>query len=344
MVNVFIIHSGKDFNYVKETLEPFLKGEKDINNNDIKSPNNSNILTLESGSKSSWKIEAKKKIKMSQVVIVLLGEDSNLETKVKTMGYEVKIAVKYNKQIMILNPLNVKLPSFLYRVDKFTKLDQPISKEETLASIKKRIDDYSNGYYDIFSKNIVKEEDRDKYNNDLIEQYKIFQKTSEDLVARRQNVNSFYITVNSAIVAVTGLVIGLVDMPIKLYVAIAMCILGFILDLSWIKILDAYGTLNSAKMKVISLMEKNLPVAAYDVEWKVMSDKLNNKKYVSFTNSEKRIPIIFFAIYMICCIVLVVLLIKFYCFDVNVGGNDVNPVSNSIIYNHIFTNLIFNFK
>ena len=52
-------------------------------------------------------------------------------------------------------------------------------------------------------------------------------------------------------------------------------------------------------MKVISLIEEKMPVALYDVEWQVMSDKLNNKKYVSFTNSEKRIPKIFLIVYVL---------------------------------------------
>ena len=309
MVNVFIIHSGKDYEYVKTMVEPYLMGKLEASNNEC----NANILTLESGKEAKWKKDAKKKIKMAQVVIVLIGEDSNQKNKIGTMGFEVDIAVKYNKQIMILNPNNNDIPSFLFRIDRFTKMNQLIAPVAELKDIKKRIDDYANGYYDIFSKE-VNIENIDKYNSDLIEQYKIFQKTSEDLVQRRQNVNSFYISVNSAICAVTGIVMGIVDMPIKLYVALFMCILGIILDASWINMLEAYGTLNAAKMKVISLMEKNLPISAYDVEWQVMSDKLNNKKYVSFTNSEKRIPKIFFVVYFACIAVVVFLLIKHYFF------------------------------
>ena len=56
-------------------------------------------------------------------------------------------------------------------------------------------------------------------------------------------------------------------------------------------------------MKVISLLEKQLPIALYDSEWKIMNDKLTNKKYTSFTDSEKKIPKTFGVVY---CIVLVV--------------------------------------
>ena len=37
-----------------------------------------------------------------------------------------------------------------------------------------------------------------------------------------------------------------------------------------------------------------------------MSDKLNNKKYVSFTSSEKRIPKLFAAVYSIIIIAIIV--------------------------------------
>ena len=301
MVNVFIIHSGSDYDYVKNTIEPYLMGKIDENRNAVNRECNANILTLKSGSKSNWKKDALKRIKMAQVVIVVIGVDSNDVSKVKTMGWEVKQSLKKNKQIMIVSPNGYDPPDYLYHIDRFTNQNQLIAKLQTIEEIKKRIDDFSKGYYNIFSQKYSDMETEDKlsHKNELIDQYKLFQKSSEDLVSRRQTVNSFYVSVNSAMVALMGIVMGLIEMPAKFYVLIFMCITGIILDISWIHILDAYGTLNGAKMKVIKLMEEQLPVALYDVEWRVMSDKLNNKKYVSFTSSEKRIPKLFAIVYVL---------------------------------------------
>ena len=193
-------------------------------------------------------------------------------------------------------------------------MEEPVASEKTLELIKKRIDDYSNGYYDIFSNKYdqLPEERKENYYDDYIEQYKMFQKSSEDLVNRRQSVNSFYITVNSAISTLTGIFIGLLNMPAKLYVIMLMSLIGIFLVLSWLRLLDSYGKLNSAKIKVLTLIEKNLPVSLYDVEWQIMSDKLNNKKYVSFTSSEKRIPLFFLIIYSIALVASIVLLIINY--------------------------------
>ena len=306
MVNVFIVHSGKDYDYVKDTVEPFLMGLEDENGKPANRGGSANILTLESGENSSrnkdaWKKDARKLIKMAQVVIVVIGDDSTDFEKAQTMGWEIDQAVKFNKQIMILNPADFDIPSYLYKPDRFTQQNQPIAPQMELSQIKERIDNFARGYYNIFSSRYQRMDDDAKVSrkNELMDQYKLFQKSSEDLVARRQSVNSFYLSVNSALVALVGIVMGVVAMPAKLWVILFMSLTGIIMDISWINILDAYGTLNAAKMKVINLMEEQLPVALYDAEWRVMSDKLNNKRYVSFTDSEKRIPRIFAALHTV---------------------------------------------
>ena len=299
MVNIFIIHSGRDYKYVKEKIEPYLMGMIDDEGKPADLENNANILTLESGKKTRWKKNALKQIRMAQVVIVVVGADASDPGKIATMGWEVKQASRYNKQIMIINPDGHDLPEYLIQPDRFTQQKQPVARQQTLREIKQRIDNFAKGYYNIFSQGYenMNESERSSHKGELLDQYKMFQKTSEDLVARRQSVSSFYISVNSALVALLGIVLGLVEMPTKIYVMAFMCLTGVILDISWMGILDAYGTLNAAKLKVINLMEEQLPVALYATEWRVMSDKLNNKKYVSFTNSEKRIPKIFAGVY-----------------------------------------------
>ena len=296
MINVFMIHSGRDYDMVKDVIEPYLRGT------DADSPGaytNCNILTLESGVESSWKKDAMNKIKMSHAVIVVIGEDACKPSKKDTRGWEVERAVKYNKLVMLYNPGNYEIPDYLMITDRFTKQKRLVAPVMTLEEIKQRIDDYVNGYYPIFSSTYAElpSENRSQRKGELVDQYKMFQKTSEDLVARRQSVNSFYISVNSALTGLLGVAFGVFDDSVKMIVAAFMCVAGIILDISWINILEAYGTLNAAKMKVIKLLEEQLPVMLYDAEWRIMSDKLNNKKYVSFTDSEKRIPKLFLCLY-----------------------------------------------
>ena len=142
----------------------------------------------------------------------------------------------------------------------------------------------------------------------LFEQYKLFLQTSETLVQRRQNVNSFYITANTILVSLCGTVVAIyIVLKFKIMIIIAFAIVGIALSLSWINMLISYGNLNSSKMKIISVLEKNLPASLFDAEWEVLTDKLNNKRYISFTDSEKKIPQLFLVLYT------VIIIIAFVC-------------------------------
>lgn len=297
MVNVYIVHSGKDYEYVKNKVEPYLTGKINESGHVINGENNANILTLKSGIPSRWKKQALKQIKMAKMVIVLIGADSC--NKTETMGWKVHKAFKLNKQIFVLNPQKYTIPDFLSQLDQFSKQKRLIAEQRTIKEIKERIDNFAHGYYRIFSQfyEEMQEEERISYKSALLDQYKMFQKSSEDLVSRRQSVNSFYISVSSTMVALMGLAMGVIQSNMKIYIMLFMCAVAIILGISWLNILDSYGTLNSAKMKVINLIEEQLPMVLYDAEWRVMSDKLNSKRYVSFTESEKRIPKIFMAIH-----------------------------------------------
>ena len=162
------------------------------------------------------------------------------------------------------------------------------------------IEQYSSGDYGLFNGKV---EELDQ--QILLEQYKLFLQTSEELVKRRQTVNSFYISISSALVAIMGVLFALEFVRLaKLVVGIAFCIIGIILSVSWSKMLTCYGNLNSSKMKIISRIEKKLPLSLFDAEWAALSDKLNKKKYVSFTESEQKIPFIFGVVYIIAILVL----------------------------------------
>lgn len=300
MVNIYIIHSGSDYAMIKQKIEPFLEGKVSEDGSALNPPWNgkARILTLGNVG-SSWKLAAKRKIRDAQSVIFILGADADNKNKAGTIGWEIRQALKYNKSIM-LHKLDesYEIPEYFMVKDQFTKTWHPISPDMSLGKIKKRIDDFDNGEYEIFSK-LYQDKDAPDCKEMIFEQYKIYQRTSEDLVERRQHVNSFYQTVNSALITFMGAFISFAGLSSSFLIILISSIAGIILDISWINILESYGRLNSAKMKVLSLLERNLPVELYQVEWEIMSDKLNNKKYVSFTDSEKRIPKIFFAVYLI---------------------------------------------
>lgn len=149
----------------------------------------------------------------------------------------------------------------------------------------------------------------------LLDQYKLFSTTAENLINRRQNANSFYISANTAIITIGGTIFALGsdgDLIWKLIVVLALTIPGVLLNISWKNILQAYYINNQAKMRILSLIEKKLSVSLYDAEWKVMKSKFSKNKYISFTDSEKALPKIFIVFYIGVAIACVIGLIVIY--------------------------------
>ncbi len=64
MIKEFIIHSGNDYYYVKDFVEPFLEGKVDIEGNETANPKLSKVSLLSLESKERiWKNKALRKIK-----------------------------------------------------------------------------------------------------------------------------------------------------------------------------------------------------------------------------------------------------------------------------------------
>ena len=283
-MDIFIIHSGCDKAKVDEIILNIKKTAFSFN-----------ALVLGNGGKL-WKNGAKKKIKKAQMIVFFVGEESHLSPNI---DWEIQTAIKFKKPIYTVKlHESYIINKSLQTVNDFSEEREYYSTDITLEGIEKVIKDYDSGNYKVFNQSV------DSLDKDiLLEQYKLFLQTSEDLVARRQNANNFYISVNSALMGVWGMIWALNILPLyKFFIGLLISMVGVILSLSWIKLLSSYGNLNGSKMKIISYIEKQLPVSLYDAEWEALSDRLNKKKYVSFTDSEKRIPILFIAVY-ICALI-----------------------------------------
>ena len=297
-MKIFIIHQGSDYERVKPIIE------------DIYSKTHADILIL-NGSKSTakgdaWKKEAKEKIKVCDVVVYILGADSHNNKNIK---FELEIAKKYHKEILLirLNPeANDLVNDCLYTIDKYMSSTvgsskKPLFKELTVDDLTKFIK-YGYGF-DISDK--LDDTFEPKRTCEIIEQYKKYLDTSEQLLTRRQNTSNFYTTLNTSILGVASTISGIIfgldslqnNTTIALVIFIIISLLGFLLCFNWLSLLESYGKLNSSKIRVITEIEKRLPINIYDTEWKVMSEKLGGNKYQSFTSLEKRIPLIFMLIY-----------------------------------------------
>jgi DNA-dependent RNA polymerase auxiliary subunit epsilon len=308
-MDVFVIHSGDDRTVVSEKLTELRREAHCFNPLLLKSGNAAKkdkktekiIKEKQNGTEHKkkhrleipfWKIDARKKIKKANFIIFFVGKNSHSS---KYIDWEIRTAIKLSKPIYAvkLNNQN-ELNASIHTVDSFSGEKKPYCEFISFDDLQRRIKEYEKGSYKVFNQSV---ENIDKPL--LLEQYKLFLQTSEDLVSRRQNVNNFYISINSALMAAFGIILALNIQPLyKSIAGVLLAAVGIILSISWIKLLASYGDLNSSKMKIISYIERQLPASLYDAEWAALSDKLNKRKYVSFTNSEKRVPILFIVVYI----------------------------------------------
>lgn len=145
----------------------------------------------------------------------------------------------------------------------------------------------------------------DNYQNHLLEQYKLYVEMADRISARRVQINSFYISLLSGLLAVIS-VFGNKELFSKFqntklqYITLfLMGLLGLILCWVWHSNIGSYKQLNSAKFKVISEIEKDMPFSPYEREWEILKKDREYKIYVEQTLIEKYIPFLLAIPYLI---------------------------------------------
>ncbi len=133
-----------------------------------------------------------------------------------------------------------------------------------------------------------------------LELYKLAVEMADRISARRALANTFFLTVNTGLVALLG------GRNLRWYVAAA----GIMFALAWWWLLQSYRKLNAAKFEVINAIEPRLPFQLFSDEW----DRLKTKKaplklwpprnmwawlngYHELGTAERIVPLAFAAIY-----------------------------------------------
>lgn len=139
----------------------------------------------------------------------------------------------------------------------------------------------------------------DDYRAHIIEQYKLYVALADKISERRQTANTFFLTINSAIIS--GLAVGFgKDFAFtRQYWLWIGASLGILLCMSWVVMIRSYKQLNSAKFLVVHALEAYLPVRPYDAEWSALGRGKINKLYRPFTHIEQLIPIFFVVFYLV---------------------------------------------
>lgn len=137
-----------------------------------------------------------------------------------------------------------------------------------------------------------KNPEKNSKNNEILEIYKMLVDMADRVSARRQITNSFYLSVNTAIIGGT---VYLSQSDFAQLRTLTVSIAGIIICCLWRQSMVSYKSLNEAKFKIITELEDHLPVCAYKNEWSILDG--NKKKHKPFYKTDTCVPIVFAALH-----------------------------------------------
>ena len=139
----------------------------------------------------------------------------------------------------------------------------------------------------------------ESYRAHVIEIYKLYVEMADNISERRQSANSFFLTLNSAIVALVGYVnLSQNSLTGTTSFFWLVAISGMLISFLWYRLICSYKDINSGKFKIIHVIEKQLPLRPYDAEWTSLGKGEDQKIYLPFTNIEIYVPWVFFIIHL----------------------------------------------
>ena len=135
----------------------------------------------------------------------------------------------------------------------------------------------------------------------LLEQYKLYVQSAENVSARRVASNRYLLTLNAALVALYG---GLQSAGLgQNYWLLSVPVTGMLASFLWYQIIKSYRDLNTVKFKVIHELEQHLPAALFRYEWE-LAEHGQGKSYNPVTHIEQWLPLAFCALHLILAVII----------------------------------------
>ena len=139
------------------------------------------------------------------------------------------------------------------------------------------------------------------FNADLLEQYKLYVQSAENVSSRRVASSRYLLTLNVALVALYGLQSSNLASG---WWTILVPALGIPVSVLWHRIIKSHKNLNDVKFRIIHELEQRLPAALYAYEWRLANEG-RGEPYRSVTDIERWIPLAFVGLHFVLLAVLV---------------------------------------
>jgi hypothetical protein len=156
----------------------------------------------------------------------------------------------------------------------------------------------------------------------ILELYKTAVEMADRMSARRSGANSFFLTLNTALAAIVGIVSSARKTSprttVPAFDSFGLCVTaaaGIVFAVVWWALLRYYRRLSGAKFDVINKIEIRLPVRPYTDEWAILhpqepftdatgtgGPRRRRKKHREATVVEQYVPFVFVALYVVLAI------------------------------------------
>lgn len=128
----------------------------------------------------------------------------------------------------------------------------------------------------------------------LLEQYKLYVELADRNSQRRATTNAFFATVNAALLTALATFIEQAEALASTLVPLV----GITLCALWALLLRSYRSLNTAKFKVIGLMEERLPSSPWwRAEWQMLGEGKKLSLHLPLSPIETLVPLVFAIFY-----------------------------------------------
>ena len=135
----------------------------------------------------------------------------------------------------------------------------------------------------------------DTFTADLLEQYKLYVHSAEQVSARRIATSRLLLTLNAGlVVALYGIQAGNVGQS---WWALPLPVLGIIVSMLWYQIIESHRNLNRVKFDVVHELEQHFPAAPYTHEWR-FAEQGRGRAYRAVTRIERWIPCAFIVLHV----------------------------------------------
>ena len=143
------------------------------------------------------------------------------------------------------------------------------------------------------------------FHADLLEQYKLYVQSAENVSARRIASSHYLLTINAALVALYGLQSANFGQG---YWTLLIPVIGIPVSLLWYLIIKSHADLNRIKFEVIHEFEQHLPAAMYKHEWR-LAEEGQGPAYRAVTKIERWIPILFAGLHGVLTVMIILAIV-----------------------------------